>query len=166
MQINFTAIGISTIIPLLIGYVWYHPKTFANVWMKEADLSEEKLKGRNMGLILGLTLLLSFFLSFAMEYMVIHQMHLYSIFANDPTVQDPNSAIGIMLNDFMDKYGNNFRTFKHGVFHGVITTFTVALPIIGINALFERRSFKYVALHFGYWVITLGLMGGVICGMV
>ena len=42
----------------------------------------------------------------------------------------------------------------------------VALPIIGINALFERKSAKYVALHLGYWAISLALMGGVICAMV
>ena len=166
MHMNFTAILISTVIPLLIGFVWYHPKTFANTWMREAEVSEEKIKGRSMGLIFSLTLLLSFFLSFAMEYIVIHQMHVYSIFANDPTMSDPNSELGLMLKDFMEKHGSNFRTFKHGVLHGVIGAITIALPVIGINALFERRSFKYVAIHFGYWLVTMALMGGVICGMV
>jgi hypothetical protein len=166
MHLNFTAILISTFIPLTLGFIWYHPKTFGNAWMKEAEVSEEKLKSRSMALIFGLTLLLSFFLSFAMQYMVIHQMHMYSIFANDATMNDPNSEIGMMLKNFMEKYGNNFRTFKHGLFHGIISAITLALPIIGINALFERKSFKYVAIHIGYWAITLGLMGGIICGMI
>jgi hypothetical protein len=93
-------------------------------------------------------------------------MHVYSIFANAPTMSDPNSELGLMLKDFMGKHGSNFRTFKHGVLHGVIGAITIALPVIGINALFERRSFEYVAIHFGYWLVTMGLMGGVICGMV
>jgi hypothetical protein len=104
MQVNFVILLVSALIPLFMGFVWYHPKTFANTWMREAEVSEEKIKGRSMGLIFSLTLLLSFFLSFAMEYIVIHQMHVYSIFANDPTMSDPNSELGLMLKDFMEKY--------------------------------------------------------------
>ncbi|HRN41812.1 MAG TPA: DUF1761 family protein [Vicingus sp.] len=29
--------------------------------------------------------------------------------------------------------------------------------------MFERKGFKYIAINSGYWIITLGLMGGVIC---
>jgi hypothetical protein len=166
MKINFIAIFISTFIPLLIGFTYYHPKTFGNAWMKEADMNEEKMKSRSMGLIFALTLVFSFFLSIALQYIVIHQWHLYSIFANDPSMSDPNSEIGKILKDFMDKYGNNFRTFKHGAFHGIIAAIFLVLPIIGINALFERKSAKYVALHTGYWAISLALMGGVLCAMV
>jgi lysylphosphatidylglycerol synthetase-like protein (DUF2156 family) len=57
----------------------------------------------------------------------------------------------------------DFRTFKHGAFHGIIATIGLVLPIIGINALFERRGFKYIALHVGYWLVCLILMGGFIC---
>lgn len=63
----------------------------------------------------------------------------------------------------MDKYGNNFRTFKHGAFHGTIGGFFFATPVLCINALFERKSFIYIAINAGYWIITLALMGGVIC---
>ena len=65
----------------------------------------------------------------------------------------------------MEKYGSNFRTFKHGVLHGVIGAITIALPVIGINALFERRSFKYVLISGGYWIVTFMIMGGIICMM-
>jgi hypothetical protein len=40
----------------------------------------------------------------------------------------------------------------------------IVLPIIGINSIFERKSFKYVLIHVGYWALTLALMGGVISG--
>ncbi|MFY9309226.1 MAG: DUF1761 domain-containing protein [Bacteroidia bacterium] len=68
-----------------------------------------------------------------------------------------------MIKDFLAKYGNNFRTFKHGVFHGVMAGFTIALPILGTNAMFERKGFKYIAINVGYWIVCLALMGGVIC---
>jgi hypothetical protein len=64
----------------------------------------------------------------------------------------------------MGKYGDNFRTFKHGAFHGAINGLFVAVPILGVNALFEQKSFKYIAVNGLYWIITLSLMGGVICG--
>jgi len=40
----------------------------------------------------------------------------------------------------------------------------VALPIIGTNALFERKSAKYIFINAGYWIVTLGVMGAIICG--
>lgn len=70
-----------------------------------------------------------------------------------------------MLNGQVTDVTNKFRTFKHGSFHGIIGAIFFALPILGINALFERRGAKYIFLHLGYWVITMALMGGVICGL-
>lgn len=64
---------------------------------------------------------------------------------------------------FMDDYGNAFRTFKHGVIHGIIAGIFVALPIIGTNALFERKGAKYILINTGYWIVTLAIMGGIIC---
>jgi hypothetical protein len=29
--------------------------------------------------------------------------------------------------------------------------------------LFERRSWKYIFINAGYWILTLTLMGGIIC---
>jgi hypothetical protein len=63
----------------------------------------------------------------------------------------------------MAKYGNNFRTFKHGALHGFISAFLMVLPVIGTNALFERKGFKYIAINVGFWIINFTIMGGIIC---
>jgi Protein of unknown function (DUF1761) len=63
----------------------------------------------------------------------------------------------------MAAYGNEFRSFKHGALHGTIAGFMVALPIIGTGAMFEKKGFKYIAINAGYWIVTMALMGGVIC---
>jgi hypothetical protein len=89
-----------------------------------------------------------------------------SIFADDPTMSDPNSESSLYVKHFMDTYGHKFRTFKHGSFHGILSAFFFALPVIGMNALFERRGIRYILIHLGYWIITLALMGGVICQMI
>ena len=39
----------------------------------------------------------------------------------------------------------------------------LALPILGTNALFERKGFKYIAVNAGYWILTIALMGGLLC---
>ena len=67
------------------------------------------------------------------------------------------------INVFMAKYGNNFRTFSHGALHGIILAIGIGLPVFGTNALFERRGGKYIFIHLGYWIITLALMGGLLC---
>ena len=54
----------------------------------------------------------------------------------DPTIAKPSYA------EFMADYGNAFRTYKHGALHGFITGLLLVLPVIGTNALYERRRFK------------------------
>jgi hypothetical protein len=148
---------------MIIGFIWYNPKTVGNAWMKAAGLDEEKLKGANMLVIFGLSYFFSLLIATVVQFMVIHQLSVFSILANQSGIQDPTSEIGKFYADFMLKYGNEFRTFKHGAFHGTICGIFFATPVLGINALFERRSAKYILIHSGYWIITLALMGGVIC---
>lgn len=71
-----------------------------------------------------------------------------------------------VFGDVMATYGNDFRTFKHGALHGTITGIGLALPIVAVNAMFERRGFKYIAVTAGYWILCLILMGGFLCQFV
>lgn len=163
MDINFLIIAIAAIVPILTGFIWYNPKVFGTAWMNSAGLTEEQLKASNMGKILLAAFVMSFFLAFSLQFMVIHQFSVYSVLANEPGINDPTSEMGMWLKDFMGKYGNNFRTFKHGAFHGTISGFFFAMPLIGINAVFERKGFKYIAIHTAYWMLTMAIMGGIIC---
>ena len=73
-----------------------------------------------------------------------------------------NSQVMMDVKSFMDKYGNNFRTFGHGALHGFISS-VFCFTGSRCQCLFERRSWKYIMLHWGYWTDTLVLMGGLIC---
>jgi hypothetical protein len=163
MEPNMLLVLLTGLIPLLIGFMYYHPKVLGAAWMKESGITEEQMKGSNMAKIFAITYLFGMLISMAMMSIVIHQFSIYSILADEPGMKDPNSEISIWIKEFMDQYGTKFRTFKHGAFHGVLTGLFFAWPLIGINALFERRSAKYTAIHTGYWVITLALIGGVVC---
>jgi len=39
----------------------------------------------------------------------------------------------------------------------------VVLPIMATNGMFERSSWKLIWVNVSYWVITLSIMGGIIC---
>ena len=54
MEINFLAILAAAASALVVGFIWYNPNVFGNAWMKAADMTEEKMKGANMGVIFGL----------------------------------------------------------------------------------------------------------------
>lgn len=163
MSFNWIVIILSALIPLVVGALWYSPMMFLNAWLAASGLNQEQLKGANMVKIFGLTFLFSLMIALAVNFLVIHQWSIYSILAGDPTMSDPNSETGKFISDFMAKNGQNFRTFKHGVFHGVEFALLLIFPILGINSLFERRPFKYTLIHTGYWMVTIALMGGVIC---
>ncbi len=153
---------VGAIVPLLTGFVWYHPKVFGNIWMKETGIDPEKPSG-NMMVIFGVTALLGFFISFLMTPMVIHQAGLHSMMLGVEGINDPSTEIGGIMKKLMDTYGNNFRTFKHGVLHGVIVGLLFVTPIMAINALFDRKSWKYIMINAGYWTLTLALIGGLVC---
>lgn len=163
MQLNFIlTLAIAALVPLIVGFIWYNPKVFGKTWLTINGFDEEKMKqGFNMPLVFGLTYLFSFFIAFVLSGMVIHQMGFYSMLQNH--FEEP--AIKKLFSDVMSTstLATDFRTFKHGALHGSIAAIGLALPIIGINALFERRGFKYIALHTGYWLVCLLIMGGFIC---
>lgn len=166
MEMNWLAIIVAALVPTLVGFIWYNPKVFGNAWMKAADMSKEKMEGANMGVIFGVSFVLSIMLALFTQIISIHQIHLNSILINEPGFGDPNSEIGTYLADFMSKYGNNFRTFSHGIVHGAIAGIFFVLPVLGTNALFERKGWKYILVNAGYWTVTLALMCGIVCGWV
>jgi hypothetical protein len=160
IKINFLIVGLTAIIPLITGAIWYNPKICGKAWMESNGFDEAKLKENfNMPLVFGLTLLLGFFLAFGLTSVVIHQMGFFAMLMNH--VSDAETQQ--LFKDVMAKYGGEFRSFKHGALHGSISAITLALPVLGINALFERKGLKYIGIHLGYWILTLLIMGGIIC---
>lgn len=160
---NLTIMPLAALIPLLVGFLWYHPKIFGTTWMNVAGLTEEKMKGANMALIFILSYIFSVMMAMAIMSIVIHQGHVYSILVKTPGFGVSGSPVQTMLENFMKEYGQNFRTFKHGVFHGVLFSIFFVLPLMATNGLFERKGWKYILINTGYWLVTVSLMGGIIC---
>tara|TARA_R110002050_G_scaffold54303_4_gene122956 strand:+ start:49298 stop:49783 length:486 start_codon:yes stop_codon:yes gene_type:complete len=156
--LNPIAMLVAAISALVVGFIWYNPKVFGNAWMQAAGMTDEQVKGGNMVKIFVLALIFAFLLATALPGIVIHQMGVFSLIGGDPSVALPSYEA------FIADYSDAFRTFKHGAFHGVLTGIFIVLPIIGTNALFERKGAKYIFINAGYWIVTLGIMGAIICG--
>lgn len=118
-------------------------------------MTEEKARNGNMAVIFGVSYLLSIMLAFMLSAIVIHQNGLFSLFADDPNNE--------LYKQIADATQDKFRTFRHGALHGTIAGLFFALPILGTNALYEQKGWKYILINVGYWCITLALMGGLIC---
>ncbi|MGB0891259.1 MAG: DUF1761 domain-containing protein [Flavobacteriaceae bacterium] len=166
MKFNILMVALAALVPLVMGFIWYGPMLFKNAWMKEVGFTDESMKGANMGLIFGLSYVLSFLLAFLMQTLVIHQFGASSTLMGEPGFAEGTGEAFTYFQDFMAKYGDRFRTFGHGALHGGLLGVFIVLPVMGTNALFERKSFKYVAINVGYWIVTLAIMGGILCQFV
>ena len=163
MKTNFIAIIAAAIVPLILGFIWYGPLLFKTAWMKESQITEEKLKDTNMPLVLGLSFFFSFMLAFSLQMLVIHQWGIFSTLAGEPGFSEGTGEAAITFKNLMQTYGDRFRTFPHGALHGALTALFIIMPIIATIGLFEKKSFKYMAINIGYWVVSLALMGGIVC---
>ena len=157
MEINFIALFVAALSTLVVGYVWYHPRVFGKIWMKEAGVTEQKMKSNAVLPLIGISLVYAFLISMILQFLVIHQFGASSMTGGDTSKALPSYAA------FMNDYGTAFRTFKHGALHGFLASLFMILPVIGTNSLYERKSFKYVLISSGFWIVSLTIMGGIIC---
>lgn len=162
ININFTVVLLSALVPLVLGFVWYHPKVFGTVWMNASGIVPGPDDNKRMPRVMLLVALCSISVAFILQFLVVHQFHFYSMLANSPELMIEGSEPHTFYQDTMKRYGMEFRTFKHGAFHGAFAGLLLVLPIITVPSLFERRSWKYIAVHAGYWVVCMSIMGGII----
>jgi hypothetical protein len=162
MEINFIAPIVAAFTTLIIGFIWYHPKAFGTLWMKENNFTEEELQKGNPLKIFGLTFIFSIFIGVIMQMLTIHQMGALGMIGGFAKIAEAKPS----FNAFMTDYETVFRTFKHGALHGFMTGLLFAFPMIGINGLFERKSWNYIFIHAGYWIVSLTIIGGIVCAWV
>ena len=96
----YLAQGLAAIVPMIVGFLWYNPKTFEPAWMDTIGMTKEKQAGGNMAVTFGVSLLMAFILAMPLSYFVNHP----SQFGGDPSGD----------------------TFGHGAFHGVFTAILIA----------------------------------------
>ena len=132
-DVNILSIVIATLMPMILGMIYYSKPLFGKTWMASIGMTEEKQKEANMPVVMGVSIVMAFLMA----------MFLLS-FCNGPGQE------------------GEFDTFKHGAFHGGLAAFFLAIPVLVSNGLFEQRPWKSLLINGLYWFITLMLMGGVL----
>jgi hypothetical protein len=161
MSPSFIVVLLAGLVPMIVGFLWYG-SLFKNRWMRESGVTQEMAEGGNMPLIFGLAYVFSVMAAFILFSVTVHQTAVYSLFV-EPGTPDLSEASKVVLDGIMAEYGDRYRSFGHGALHGGIAGVFLALPVLAVNALFERKSFKYIAINAGYWIVSFMLMGGVVC---
>ena len=133
-NVNILSVVIATLIPMIVGFIYYNPKVAGNAWMSSLGITEEDIRTKGKPAITySIALIMSFLLAF------------FLLFFNNGPGQE-----------------GEFDTFGHGAFHGVFIGIVVAMPVLMTNGLFELKNFKNIFINIIYWLITLALMGGVL----
>lgn len=135
-NVNWLSLVLAALVPMIVGFIYYHKALFGKVWMESVGLTEEKIKEANMAITMGLSLVVAFLIAIFM-----------SNFCNGAGQE------------------GEFDTFKHGAGHGLILSLFLIGPIFITNGLFEQKSWKNIFINIGYWLITLVLMGGIVDSM-
>ncbi len=64
---SYLAIVLAGLIPMILGFIWYHPKVFGGAWMKSLGLTEETVRQGNMAVSMGVATIIAIFLAWRMN---------------------------------------------------------------------------------------------------
>ena len=135
-NINWLSLVIATLVPTVLGIIYYSKPLFQKPWMTAIGMTEEKQKQGNMPVMMIGSLVTAFLISFFM-------------------LQFTNGA----------GQEGEFDSFKHGAMHGVLVSVFLVIPIFISRGLFAQASFKGVLIDGFYWLLTLVLIGGIVDAM-
>ncbi len=142
-NINFIALICAALIPMVMGFIYYHPNLMGNTWMNANGFNKATMTAPKPVLYL-LSLVCSFMLAFFMWGWVTGGGGVDTFQVTDPVD------------------GHSYVTFQHGVFHGVAFSIMVLFPIFVTMKIFESRKWAWAFVNLGYWSLTIILMCGLL----
>ena len=127
---------ISSCVPILVGYVYYSKNLAGKAWRNIFTPKEKHVKLSSKITLIIVSFIMSFLLSFFL----------------------------LEFNNGRGQEGE-FDTFAHGVWHGCFLAIIIAMPITILNGLYEFKKIKILLINLLYWILSLGLMGGIMDAM-
>ena len=159
-QANWFIIPVAAILPLILGYLWYHPKVMGK---QLAKLHEDPpVANRSIGKMF-MIYVLGILLAYILTLMSVHQSAIFQLFFMDPALGNADSEYNVFINNFMETHGQRHRSFGHGMIHGAEAGLMFGLAFFGITALLQNKPFKTVWVHLGFWIMCCSLMAGIVC---
>jgi hypothetical protein len=132
VQVSWLAVVLATISSMVVGSVWYLPKTFGNTWMKLAKVNPKKTSDRGTR-----ALVLTVFVSFITAYVLAHVTYLAHNFFGNAFLYDA------LITAFWVWLGFTATRFM-------------------THDAFEGRPAKLTAINIAHELVTLLVMGLVI----
>jgi hypothetical protein len=133
-SINWLAVLVCVVVSMIVGTVWYNPKTFFPIWWKGIGKTEEEpgMQGA-MGMTWALTILASFVQAVFMALLV--------------------NAAGSLAGG---------ATFASGAAVGALAWLGFVAPTNLVNKLFAGYGFKVWAIEAGNHLINFVLFGAIL----
>jgi hypothetical protein len=100
MQINYWAVFAAALVPIIMGFIWYHPKVFGKAWMKEVGLTEEKMKGSMIGVFI-FSIMLSALMALFLQFVTIHQFGALGMVGGDE--MNANPSYHAFMKDYVEQ---------------------------------------------------------------
>jgi hypothetical protein len=80
---NFLVLLGAALMPMVIGFIYYHEKVLGKPWMAVTGMTDEKVKEANMPLMLIVSFVFSVLLALGLYVLSVHQTGLQSLFFGD-----------------------------------------------------------------------------------
>lgn len=127
-QVNYLAVLITTVITMVLGFLWYSPLLFGNAWMKQVGLKKEEMSGGS-----PVTYILTAL-----------------------TALGGSFVLAVLLTMMKE------TTLMSGMIVGLLVGISISVKI-GMNFLFESRTWGLYFITIGYHLVTY-LIAGIIIG--
>ena len=119
-----------------------------------------------MALIFGLSFVFSIILAIVIHSIANHDGFVYGAlyYITNKTFQPEAGSEAARWLEFLREYPSDIPITPSSMvlFMAFLIGGGVSLPVIATNALFERKSFKYVAVNAGYWMLCATIMGAIL----
>ncbi len=159
MTPNVLILALCALVPFLIAFVWFHPKVFGGTtWAQAAGLTQAQSGQAVKPFKMFLTLVLNFLMAFGLFSLTVHQSGVFSLVGGNAELLTSGTGAA-----FLAEHGKNHLTLGHGMFHGIIAMLCFVLPILAYATIFERKTAKYLFINAGFWLVSMMVMGAIIC---
>lgn len=159
IKLNWLLIFATAFIPALLDIIFFHPSLLGKILNRQTDNSPSLFSWRRPLFMLCLSIPIALFL----PAIVIHQMGLFSMLNGQADLQVNGSELNELVSTLMERYGQDFRSFKHGSLHGAILSLFFVLPLSVIHYIKWSTPKYSIVMDVIFWTVCLSLMGGVIC---
>ncbi|MEM6301309.1 MAG: DUF1761 domain-containing protein [Pseudomonadota bacterium] len=135
-SVNWLAVIAAGFAAFAIGGIWYSPLLLGKHWLVAANLRDEDLQASGQQKIFAISLLATLVMS---------------------------SCLALLLNSpLTDSLEGFYTASQQGAFYGLLVGLGLLFFAFVVVGMFERRSWHYIAINGGYWIVAMTTMGGIL----